>query len=98
MLWSRAPSDADRADASPGAGDEACLGDWDLAQEMHTQRIVDTRGRGRHGELVNTPTRAVCGSRWTGQEHSFRHAPEQYAAIHFHDDDLDDCRWPARMR
>ena len=23
----------------------------------------------------------------------FRHAPQQYGAIHFHDDDLDDCGW-----
>lgn len=95
VLWSRAHSGTDGADASPDARDEACLGDWDFAQEMHTQRIVDISGHGHHGELVNTPTRAVCGSRWTGQEHNFRHAPEQYAAIHFHDDDLDDCRWPA---
>ncbi|MEK9720671.1 MAG: N,N-dimethylformamidase beta subunit family domain-containing protein, partial [Quisquiliibacterium sp.] len=32
---------------------------------------------------------------WDGQEHCYRHAPEQYAAIHFHDDDITDCRWPA---
>ncbi|MGH7155774.1 MAG: N,N-dimethylformamidase beta subunit family domain-containing protein, partial [Acetobacteraceae bacterium] len=25
----------------------------------------------------------------------WRHAPRDYAAIHFHDDDLDDCRWQA---
>lgn len=86
VLWSQGA-------ASTPVG--ACLGDWDFAQEMHTQRIVDTSGRGHHGELFNTPTRAVCGSVWTGQEHNFRHAPEQYGAIHFHDDDLDDCRWPA---
>jgi len=86
VLWSQAPADAPA---------EACLGNWDFAREMHTQRVVDTSGHGHHGALVNTPTRAVCGACWTGQEHNFRHAPEQYGAIHFHDDDLDDCRWPA---
>ena len=25
----------------------------------------------------------------------WRHAPDEYAAIHFHDDDIVDCRWPA---
>ena len=25
---------------------------------------------------------------------SWKHAPHQYAAIHFHGDDIDDCRWP----
>lgn len=73
----------------------ATLADWDFALDMHSQRIVDTGPMGRHGHLVNTPTRAVCGASWTGEEHCFRHAPAQYGAIHFHDDDLDDCRWPA---
>lgn len=95
VLMSRQQSGADGADASTGAADAACIGDWDFALEMHTQRIIDTGQLGHHGELINTPTRGVCGSRWTGQEHCFRHAPEQYGAIHFHDDDLDDCRWPA---
>jgi N,N-dimethylformamidase len=78
-----------------GVEAEVTLADWDFALDMHTQRIVDTGPQGRHGHLVNTPTRAVCGAAWTGEEHCFRHAPEQYGAIHFHDDDLDDCRWPA---
>ena len=95
VLMSRAQSSVEGAVASPDARDDACLGAWDFAQEMHTRRIIDTGPLGHHGELVNTPTRAVCGALWTGQEHCFRHAPEQYGAIHFHDDDLDDCRWPA---
>ncbi len=82
-------------DTSADASRDACLGDWDFSLEMHTHRVIDTGHLGHHGELINTPTRAVCGSLWTGQEHCFRHAPEQYGAIHFHDDDLDDCRWPA---
>jgi len=43
--------------------------------------------------LVNLPARAVTGSNWDGTEMSFRHAPEQYRAIHFHEDDLADCGW-----
>ncbi|MEI8303818.1 MAG: N,N-dimethylformamidase beta subunit family domain-containing protein [Burkholderiales bacterium] len=72
-----------------------CLAAWDFSQAMHSQQVVDAGPHGHHGELINTPTRAVRGSRWNGEEHCFRHAPAQYAAIHFHDDDLDDCRWPA---
>ena len=30
---------------------------------------------------------------WTGDEFDFKRAPEQYGAIHFHDDDLDDAGW-----
>ena len=29
----------------------------------------------------------------TGTEQSFTHAPEEYATIHFHDDDLADANW-----
>lgn len=67
---------------------------WDFCKEMHTQRIVDTGPHGLHGRLVNSPARAMRGSTWTGREHCFRHAPGEYAAIHFHADDIDDCHWP----
>src|SRR5699024_6635621 len=36
---------------------------------------------------------AATGYRWTGKELNFIHAPEQYGAIHFHDDDLTDANW-----
>jgi len=35
----------------------------------------------------------VLGSRRTGEETNWRHVPWQYAAIHFHEDDLYDCGW-----
>ena len=63
-------------------------------------RIIHGDDRGPyalHGTLRNLPTRAVCGSRWTGEETAWRHRPRHYAAIHFHEDDLYDCgttmRW-----
>jgi N,N-dimethylformamidase len=46
-----------------------------------------------HGRLINLPTRAVVGASWTGAEHCWRHKPSEYAAIHFHADDLGDCGW-----
>ena len=48
---------------------------------------------GRTGTTVNLPTRAVTGHNWTGEELDWRRAPDQYDAIHFHADDLDDARW-----
>ena len=69
------------------------LAAWDFAVGIDTQVITDTGPQACHGRLVNRPTRAVVGARWTGAEHCWRHAPAHYAAIHFHDDDLDDCRW-----
>jgi N,N-dimethylformamidase len=66
---------------------------WDLAREQHSSRAVDVSGHGRDGALVNGPARAVTGRHWSGETMSWRHAPEQYAAVHFHADDLDDARW-----
>ena len=66
---------------------------WDFGLAIDSQTIVDTGRQNRHGTLVNTPTRATVGARWTGAEHCWRHAPQDYAAIHFHDGDLDDCHW-----
>jgi N,N-dimethylformamidase len=75
-------------------GTKAPLFHWDFAQAMDTDRIVDTGSLKCDGALINSPARAMTGSNWTGREMCFRHAPDQYAAIHFHSDDLDDCRWP----
>ena len=39
------------------------------------------------------PTRGVTGHNHTGRETNFRLAPDEYGAIHFHDDDLEDALW-----
>lgn len=71
----------------------AVISEWDFSKEMKTMRVVDAGPFKNDGELVNCPTRAMCGSNWTGEEMCWRHAPEQYGAIHFHDDDIYDCKW-----
>ena len=71
----------------------ALLAFWDFSRGIGTQVIEETGPHGLHGSLRNLPMRAVRGSRWSGQEMCWRHAPRDYAAIHFHADDLDDCGW-----
>lgn len=66
---------------------------WDFAREVDTDAIVDTSANAIHGRAVNLPMRAVTGPGWTGREVDFRAAPDEYDAIHFHDDDLDDAGW-----
>lgn len=66
---------------------------WDFSLAISTQSIVDTGPQGLHGRLINLPQRAVRGSRWNGTEQRFSHAPSQYSAIHFHEDDIYDCGW-----
>jgi N,N-dimethylformamidase len=69
------------------------IGSWDFAADISSRRVRDVSGNSLDGRVVNMPTRAVTGHNWDGSETSWHHAPEQYGAIHFHDDDLDDAGW-----
>lgn len=66
---------------------------WDLAVGVETGIMHDASRHGRHGRLVNMPTRAVTGYNYTGRETDFRLAPGEYGAVHFHRDDLEDAGW-----
>ena len=83
-----------------GAGEmsPAVVGAWDFSLEISSPRVVDRGPNQLHGLLVNLPARGMRGSRWNGDEMCWRHAPDQYAAIHFHDDDLYDCGWETDFR
>ena len=70
------------------------IADWDLAQDIGGEAVVDMSPNGLHGRTVNLPTRAVSGSNWSGERHDWRAVPQQYGAIHFHDDDIYDAKWP----
>jgi len=66
---------------------------WDFSLDMPRQKISDRGPHGLHGTLANLPTRAVRGASWRGDVLRWSEAPDQYAAVHFHDDDLYDCGW-----
>lgn len=82
-----------QADAWTDAQRALLTGAWDFAASMQTDRFADASGRGRDGRLVNMPTRAVTGHNFTGATMCWQHAPTQWSAVHFHDDDLYDARW-----
>ena len=65
---------------------------WDFSLGIGTTTVHGVAGA-PDGVTHELPTRAVTGSNWTGEEHNWRHRPEHYAAIHFHDDDLYDAGW-----
>lgn len=69
------------------------LGEWAFERERDGDLAPDVSGRGRHGRLLNMPARGMTGYSWTGEVGDPRQAPEQYAAIHFHDDDMVDAGW-----
>ena len=66
---------------------------WDFSQFIGSTIVAGIGPEARAGRTVNDPTRAVVGSTWTGREMCWRHAPDQYAAIHFHADDVGDFGW-----
>jgi N,N-dimethylformamidase len=97
-VWDRALTDTElRELAAPDAGPPGSVAGlvlhWDLAREPAGAIAWDTGGRELHGALVNLPTRAVTGRRWTGDVLVCADAPEQYAAVHLHEDDLEDAGW-----
>ena len=67
---------------------------WDFGRDGASERLTDTGPNARHGRTRNRPTRAMTGPDWRGRETCFRHAPAEYDAIHFHDDDVADVGWP----
>ncbi len=69
--------------------DGALIASWDFAAGIDTDQISGTHP----GRLVNLPLRGIRGSRWSGGEMDWKHAPREYAAIHFHADDLYDAEW-----
>lgn len=76
-----------------GAPGGPVLAAWDLGRCIDGVQVIDIGPGDHHGTLVNLPARAVTGARWSGDEMCWRHAPDEYAAIHFHSDDLYDCGW-----
>ena len=84
----------------------ALVGAWDFSREIMSDRVVDLSLNRLHGAIVNQPARAVKGYNWSGEVHDWKSAPDQYGAIHFHDDDMIDAQWmsdvafevPARQR
>jgi N,N-dimethylformamidase len=78
-----------------GSDHDVTLASWDFSQTISSTLIEDTGPNALHGSLINHPTRAVTGSNWDGSEMCWRHATEQYGAVHFHEDDIYDFNWAA---
>ncbi|MFF0448233.1 N,N-dimethylformamidase beta subunit family domain-containing protein [Streptomyces sp. NPDC004609] len=71
--------------AASGAGHEHFTG---KIEELRLgTRVHDVRAL----RLVNGPTLAVTGRHWQDDTTDFRSAPAQYAAVHFHEDDVEDA-------
>ena len=74
------------------AGD-AIVASWDFSDQISSSHIIDTSLNKFHGVAINMPTRAMTGYNWGGNSMDFKNTPQEYGAIHFHDDDLEDAGW-----
>ena len=69
------------------------VGAWDFSLAIMSSNILDMSGNSNTGVLVNLPARAMTGRNWSGEVAHWSGRPEEYGAIHFHDDDLGDASW-----
>jgi N,N-dimethylformamidase len=98
-VWRRSlPPEGDRSLATADVPENGIAAWWDFAADITaegvaTDRCSDRGPAGLHGVCVNLPARGMTGWNWDGRDEHYVHAPEQYGAIHFHDDDLDDAGW-----
>jgi len=82
------------------------VGVWDFSRDISGENVTDLSANRLDGVTVNLPARAMTGANWTGEVMDWRARPQEYAAIHFHDDDVYDAGWdvdfelkiPANMR
>ncbi len=81
------------AGTTPPVDQPQIIARWDFSEGITSDMVFDTGANRLHGMIVNMPARAMKGHNWTGQEMCWRHAPEEYGAIHFHDDDVYDADW-----
>jgi N,N-dimethylformamidase len=75
------------------ASSSETVAQWAFAVGQRSTTVHDRSPHRLHGRTVNRPTRAVTGHLHDGRTVSFEEEPDHYAAIHFHDDDLDDASW-----
>jgi len=73
------------------------VGAWDfhsnITDNIASCQVLDTSPNKIHGFTVNLPARGMTGYNWTSDDIVYHHVPQEYGAIHFHDDDIDDARW-----
>ncbi|MBN35222.1 MAG: N,N-dimethylformamidase [Rhodospirillaceae bacterium] len=89
-------ADVSRVQSDPLAGSvrDDVAAAWDFSRGIDGEQVIDITGNGHHGETLHLPQRGVRGHAWSGREMCWRHAPHEYGAVHFHDDDVYDAAWP----
>ncbi len=88
------PGLTERRNSGPtGPLSECIVGAWDFSDGIDTAIGRDHGPYLYDFAIVGCPTRAMTGHNFSGHNFDWKHAPKEYGAIHFHDDDVDDARW-----
>ncbi len=82
--------DIRRTGESPSEG---LVASWDFAATPFTSYVPDRSCNNLDAQVINAPMRATTGHNWDATVYNFRENPEQYQAIYFHNDDVDDAGW-----
>ena len=95
-LFGRALSDAEIEALQNGTvpGD-APIAAWDFGAVPYALTVPDRSGNALAAQVANNPMRAVTGHNWDSDVGDHLTDPDRYAAIYFHDDDLEDAGWEA---
>ncbi len=94
-LFSRALSAAEIRAVGEGRPPADAVAAWDFSADIGGDKVTDRSARRLDGTAINLPMRAVTGHNWTADVMDYTRAPDQYGAIYFHDDDIDDAKWRA---
>lgn len=79
------------------SGDGSVVASWDFSRDIPEWTVP---GEGSHAAeltLHQAPVRGVRGAGWTDGS-DYRETPDQYGAIHFHADSLEDCEWESQAQ
>ena len=76
-----------------GEPTQGLVASWDFAATPFGLTVPDRSSNKLDATVVNNPMRAVKGHNWDATVYNFAANPEQYGAIYFHDDDLEDAGW-----
>jgi N,N-dimethylformamidase len=71
--------------------DGSLIAKWDFSQDISSLSVKASTGPDLL--LKNAPTRGVTSRKWDATEFCWRHKPDHYAAISFHDDEIYDFEW-----
>jgi N,N-dimethylformamidase len=69
---------------------------WDFSERIGTWSVPGHGVFGAQLTFRGAPKRAAAGSSWTGAV-DWQQAPDQFGAVHFYPDSLEDCGWVSQV-